>query len=186
MPLGDPGYHANLVSCSAPHAGDWLHNIPYSVSLSIHSIAFRMLSRIRLGLPPVTNMPQCCICGASLLNDPSHFLSYFTMNQLVDLLISLPHITLLVYVSICNPTWPLRKLWVPPIEGNKRNIVNTIKSHRPSPHASSHLSWIIWRPRQWSCPNAEYACSSSFISAVYGWSCSLQIIGCSSIPPRLD
>ena len=55
-----------VVSCQANGSGSWLTVIPSSPDVSLTDAEFRYAVRHRLGLPPSSNLPARCRCGAQL------------------------------------------------------------------------------------------------------------------------
>ena len=75
---------ARLNSLSDKHSDLWLSTPPISPIFALPNQTFAIASRIRLGLPPVDDLKNC-ICNASLLSNPLHFL---TCNLLRDSIIA--------------------------------------------------------------------------------------------------
>ena len=64
-----------IVSAGGKFAGVWLSVTPTSFDLQLTDEEMGLASRIRLGLPPLDNLPVSCVCGQVLDDDPDHFLS---------------------------------------------------------------------------------------------------------------
>jgi hypothetical protein len=62
-----------LTSCKSRNAGAWLTCYPTLSELTLSDAEFRYAVRHRLGLPPHSNLPARCICGAVLVEAPWHF-----------------------------------------------------------------------------------------------------------------
>jgi hypothetical protein len=86
------GSRAQLLSCKGKNAGTWLLAIPMCQSTMLPNAAYRSAFRLRLGLPPVDEMPVRCHCGFDLDSDPHHHLSCnrekaTTVNHRHDLIV---------------------------------------------------------------------------------------------------
>ena len=87
------GDFARMVSLNNKYAGSWLNGSLGSRLFRMDDQHFGMAIKLRLGLPPATDVHKC-ECGASLVKDSSHFLSCakltgertFRHNRLVGLL----------------------------------------------------------------------------------------------------
>ena len=75
---------ARFNSLSDKHSSSWLSTPPISPLFTLPDQSFAIASRLRLGLPPVEDLKHC-ICSASLISNPLHFL---TCNLLRSSIIS--------------------------------------------------------------------------------------------------
>lgn len=61
-------------SLCGPHASAWLTALPTEPALTMSDAAFGAATRLRLGLPPMDDLPARCACGKQLSSDANHFL----------------------------------------------------------------------------------------------------------------
>lgn len=66
--------HARLVGVSSKAAGTWLTSLPDHKWTRMDDMHWGMSGKLRLGLPPFDDLSWCG-CGASITQDPSHFLA---------------------------------------------------------------------------------------------------------------
>jgi hypothetical protein len=66
--------HARLVGVSNKGAGAWLTSLPDHKWTRLDNMHWGMAGKLRLGLPPFDDLSWCG-CGASISQEPSHFLA---------------------------------------------------------------------------------------------------------------
>ena len=72
-------HRARLLSITNPFSGSWLTTAPLNPLFTLHDVNFSIATRLRLGLPLFDNITRC-VCGASLLESPLHFMSCRHLN----------------------------------------------------------------------------------------------------------
>jgi len=72
---------ARLTSVSAPFSGSWLTTAPIDPLFAMPDVHFALATRLRLGLPLFEDAKRC-VCGASTLESPLHFMSCTFLNAI--------------------------------------------------------------------------------------------------------
>ncbi len=70
---------ARLASVSTPYSGSWLTTAPIDPIFTLPDVHFALSCRLRLGITFFDDIRHC-ICGASLLQSPLHFMSCTRLN----------------------------------------------------------------------------------------------------------
>lgn len=63
---------ARLHSASGSYSSAWITAFPLEQSVRLSNHAYQLAARRRLGLPPCSDMPSRCACGASFILAPYH------------------------------------------------------------------------------------------------------------------
>ena len=73
---GNDRSRARIISCSGRNAGAWITALPSPIyNRVLTDEEFRVASRLRCGVTPVTNLPDTCSCGSSFTSNPTHSLA---------------------------------------------------------------------------------------------------------------
>ena len=70
---------ARLASVSTPYSGSWLTTTPIDPIFTLPDVHFALSCRLRLGITFFDDIRHC-ICGASLIQSPLHFMSCTRLN----------------------------------------------------------------------------------------------------------
>ena len=72
---------ARLTSVTNPYSGSWLTSAPLDPLFTLHDIHFALATRLRLGLPLFDNISRC-VCGATLDDNPLHFMACKNLSRI--------------------------------------------------------------------------------------------------------
>ena len=148
---GNDRSRARIISCSGRNAGAWITALPSPIyNRVLTDEEFRVASRLRCGVTPVTNLPDACSCGSSFTSNPTHSLAsttttttYFPARPIFYIL--LPHISR----QIRSPSHLSNSiLSSPPIRRiSQRNIIrrdnNLSSPHLPASQQNSRTTLAV-------------------------------------------